>query len=144
MPELNLPTGPLLEAKISCRRHDSANLVEVTGSNPVPPTIKIKGLRMQAVPLFSFLLPFCYYFLQRWHFPTGRWPLDWRASSGGHRRSRLPWGCCVLSASECILGFRPVQLAGSRRILIFRPRPGCEVSVSVVLPVCRFSVKRRF
>jgi hypothetical protein len=31
--------------------------VEVTGSNPVPPTNNIKGLWLMPYPLFSFLLP---------------------------------------------------------------------------------------
>ena len=32
--------------------------VEVTGSNPVPPTSKFKRLQIQLSPLFYYLLPF--------------------------------------------------------------------------------------
>jgi hypothetical protein len=44
--------------------------VEVTGSNPVPPTSKFKGLRFLTVTPFPFSLPFWDYFLPIPYFPT--------------------------------------------------------------------------
>ena len=65
----------ILYALVSCyidlfndfnRKH--AHTVEVTGSNPVPPTMKFKGLWLWPFPLFCYLLPFCCHLVKKSRF----------------------------------------------------------------------------
>jgi hypothetical protein len=49
-----------VNSAVECHPHT----VEVTGSNPVPPTSKFQGLRTLTVTPFSFLLPYCDRFLR--------------------------------------------------------------------------------
>jgi hypothetical protein len=39
--------------------------VEVVGSNPIAPTINIKGLQFETVPLFCFLQLFCRHLFEK-------------------------------------------------------------------------------
>ncbi len=59
-----------VNSAVECHPHT----VEVTGSNPVPPTSKFKGLRLMTVAPFPFRRPNGAQPLQKPHFPADRPP----------------------------------------------------------------------